>query len=61
MKVKVKKVGTMTNELWQQLDDCQAETISGGVRGEGQVGRIDINELKPADFKYEGCDPGTCC
>ncbi|GAB4198109.1 MAG: hypothetical protein Fur006_47520 [Coleofasciculaceae cyanobacterium] len=56
MKVKDKKVGTMTNELWQKLDDRQAETISGGVRGEGKVGRIDINDLK-----YETCDPNTCC
>lgn len=54
-----KKVPTMNGEYWQKLDDHQAETISGG--GEGQAGTIDYRELKPADLKYERCDPGTCC
>lgn len=61
MKAKVKKVPPMNGELWQKLDAHQAETISGGVPGQGQAGRIDIKELKPADLKYETCDPGTCC
>lgn len=59
MKVKVKKVLTMDSELWQTLDARQAETISGG--GEGNAGNIDYSQLKPADLKYERCDPGTCC
>lgn len=42
----------MNGELWQTLDDRQAETISGGVRGQGQVGRIDINDLSAADLQY---------
>lgn len=59
MKIRVKKVRKMNGELWQKLDAHQAEMIYGG--GQGQAGRIDINELKPADLKYERCDPGTCC
>lgn len=30
MKVKVKKVCTMTNELWQDLNDQQTEKVVGG-------------------------------
>lgn len=30
MKVKVKKVRTMTNELWQNLNDQQTEKVVGG-------------------------------
>lgn len=52
MKVKVKKVPPMNGELWQKLDARQAEMISGGVRGQGQVGRIDINDLSAADLQY---------
>lgn len=30
MKVKVKKVRTMTNELWQDLNEQQTEKVVGG-------------------------------
>lgn len=52
MKVRVKKVLRMNGELWQKLDAHQSEMISGG--GQGQAGRIDINELKPADLLQGG-------
>lgn len=31
MKVKVKKIRTMTNELWQDLNEQQTEKIVGGM------------------------------
>lgn len=31
MKVQIKKVRTMTNELWQDLNEQQTEKIVGGM------------------------------